>query len=70
MRLHEWVFPLRVWREMHGLEGGVVNESTLVVEESLANIGATIMGRNMFGGHSGPWDAGRCAGRRRRCAPA
>ncbi len=50
-RLHEWVFPLAVWRAMHGLEGGEVNESTWVVEESLANIGATIMGRNMFGGH-------------------
>jgi dihydrofolate reductase len=34
-----------------------VNESTPVVEESQANIGATIMGRNMFGGHPGPWDA-------------
>jgi dihydrofolate reductase len=55
-RLHEWVFPLAVWREMQGLEGGEVNESTRVVEESLANIGATIMGRNMFGGHPGPWD--------------
>jgi dihydrofolate reductase len=50
-RLHEWAFPLAVWRAMHGLEGGEVNESTRVVEESLANIGATIMGRNMFGGH-------------------
>jgi dihydrofolate reductase len=56
-RLHEWVVPLAVWRAMHGLEGGAVNESTRVVEESLANIGATIMGRNMFGGHPGPWDA-------------
>jgi dihydrofolate reductase len=56
-RLHEWVFPLAAWRAMHGLEGGEVNESTPVVEESLANIGATIMGRNMFGGHPGPWDA-------------
>jgi dihydrofolate reductase len=56
MRLHEWVFPLTVWRSMHGLEGGEVNASTPVVEESLANIGATIMGRNMFGGHPGPWD--------------
>jgi dihydrofolate reductase len=55
-RLHEWVVPLAVWRAMHGLEGGEVNESTRVVEESLAN-GATIMGRNMFGGHPGPWDA-------------
>jgi len=56
MRLHEWAFPLSVWREMHGLQGGEVNESTRVVEESLANIGATVMGRNMFGGHPGPWD--------------
>jgi dihydrofolate reductase len=56
-QLHEWVIPLAVWREPHGLEGGEANESTRVVEESLANIGATIMGRNMFGGHPGPWDS-------------
>jgi dihydrofolate reductase len=56
MRLHEWVFPLAVWRAPHGLAGGEVNESSRVVEESLANIGATVMGRNMFGGHPGPWD--------------
>ena len=57
MRLHEWVVPLAVWRSMHGLPGGEVNESTGVVEDSLASIGATVMGRNMFGGHPGPWDA-------------
>jgi dihydrofolate reductase len=57
MRLHQWAFPLAVWRAMHGLPGGEVNESTPVVEESLANIGATVMGRNMFGGHPGPWNA-------------
>jgi dihydrofolate reductase len=56
-RLHEWMVPLAVWRAPHGLEGGEVNESTRVVEESIANIGATIMGRNMFGGHPGPWNA-------------
>jgi dihydrofolate reductase len=56
MRLHEWVFPLKAWRSMHGLEGGGVNESTPVVEEGLVNLGATVMGRNMFGGHPGPWD--------------
>ena len=49
MRLHEWVFPLAVWRAMHGLDGGEANESSRVVEESLANVGATVMGRNMFG---------------------
>jgi dihydrofolate reductase len=56
MRLHEWVFPLAAWRSMHGEEGGEVNESSRVVDESLANLGATVMGRNMFGGHPGPWD--------------
>jgi dihydrofolate reductase len=56
MRLHEWVFPLAAWRSMVGLEGGEVNESTPVVEASMANVGATVMGRNMFGGQPGPWD--------------
>ncbi len=59
MRLHEWVFPLTAWRAMQGLQGGEVNASTKVVEDSLANIGATLMGRHMFGGHPGPWDAKR-----------
>lgn len=55
-RLHEWALPLAAWRAPHGLEGGEINESTPVFEEALANIGATIMGRNMFGGYPGPWD--------------
>lgn len=54
-RLHDWVVALETWRRAHGKEGGAVNESTRVMEEELANIGATIMGRNMFGGHPGPW---------------
>lgn len=57
MRLHEWVFPLKVFREEHGMQGGIANESTKVVEEWLANVGATLMGRNMFGGQPGAWDA-------------
>jgi dihydrofolate reductase len=54
MRLHEWVFGLAAWRERHGEEGGEVNASTEVIEESLENVGANVMGRNMFGGE-GPW---------------
>jgi dihydrofolate reductase len=54
MRLHQWAFALAAWRKPHGLEGGAINASTEVVEESLQNIGATVMGRNMFGGQ-GPW---------------
>jgi dihydrofolate reductase len=57
IRLHEWVFPLKAWRSMHGMQDGEVNESNAVVEESLVNIGATVMGRNMFGGHPGPWNS-------------
>jgi dihydrofolate reductase len=55
-RLHEWMVPLAVWRALHGQTGGDVTASSAVVEESLANIGATIMGRNMFGGQPGPWN--------------
>jgi dihydrofolate reductase len=57
MHLHDWAFALAAWRAPHGLEGGEVNASTTVIEESLAGIGATIMGRNMFGGHPGPWNS-------------
>jgi dihydrofolate reductase len=57
MQLHQWAFALAAWREPHGLEGGEVNASTEVVEEGLANIGATLMGRSMFGGGGGPWGA-------------
>jgi len=54
--LHNWVFGLKAWRAPHGLKGGVVNQSTPVMKDLLTNIGATIMGRNMFGGHPGGWD--------------
>ena len=57
--LHQWALELASWRRPHGLEGGEVNASTAVMEEMLAGIGATIMGRNMFGGHPGPWDPAR-----------
>ena len=55
-RLHDWVTVLEAWRRAHGREGGEVNESTAVMERDLTNIGATIMGRNMFGGGRGPWN--------------
>jgi dihydrofolate reductase len=55
MQLHEWAFELAAWRAPHGKEGGEVNASTAVVQDTLANVGATVMGRNMFGGGPGPW---------------
>ncbi len=53
--LHEWVLPLAAFREPHGQEGGEVNASTPVVEGWWENVGALVMGRNMFGGGPGPW---------------
>jgi dihydrofolate reductase len=55
MQLHEWLFALEAFRTPHGEEGGEINASTQVVEGWLANVGATVMGRNMFGGGPGPW---------------
>jgi len=57
--LHGWMLELEVWRRSHGEQGGLVNESTAVVEEAQANVGAYIMGRNMFGGGPGAWDEER-----------
>ena len=54
--LHDWVIPLKAWREQAGMEGGEVNESTPVVLESYQNVGAEIMGRGKFGPATrGPW---------------
>jgi dihydrofolate reductase len=54
--LHDWLVPLKAFRESHGQEGGEVNASTPFAEGILAGAGATIMGRNMFGGGPGPWE--------------
>ncbi|HEV7461191.1 MAG TPA: dihydrofolate reductase family protein [Solirubrobacteraceae bacterium] len=59
-QLHQWAFALEAWRKPHGKDGGDVNASTAVIEESLDNLGAAVMGRNMFGGTGAwgddPWD--------------
>lgn len=56
MRLHQWAFPLQFFHEMQGkTEPGQVNESDAAVREQQGNVGATIMGRNMFGPVRGRW---------------
>jgi dihydrofolate reductase len=54
-RLHDWALGNAAWRAAHGLEGGEVNASTPVIEESIAEVGGWVMGRKMFGGGPGPW---------------
>jgi dihydrofolate reductase len=56
-RLHDWAVELEAWRLAHDKEGGEVNASSPVMTERQANVGAGIMGRNMFGGGPGPWSA-------------
>jgi dihydrofolate reductase len=61
MQLHEWAFRLAAWRKQHGLEGGEVDVDSALVEE-FARSGAFVMGRKMFSGGSGPWEADPKAG--------
>lgn len=55
MRLHDWIRELAVWRESHGGDGGIESPSTDVLKAAGKNLGAYVMGRNMFGGGPGPW---------------
>jgi dihydrofolate reductase len=55
-RLHEWVLATEGWRRQHGYEGGERNADSEVVEQLTQGIGATIMGRKMFGLGQGEWD--------------
>jgi dihydrofolate reductase len=55
LELHAWAFATRTFRAMHGMEGGEAGLDDDIAAASVANIGATIMGRNMFGPVRGPW---------------
>jgi dihydrofolate reductase len=55
-RIHEWMYGLASFREPHGLEGGETNLDSEVLEQSVRNTGAVLMGRRMFSGGSGPWE--------------
>ena len=53
--LHDWAFATRSARAMHGMEGGETGPDDVVFGEAFENIGATIMGRHMFGVWDTPW---------------
>ena len=56
LRMMEWFFPTRVGRAMHGLPGeGEKGTDNAFAERGFENIGAWILGRNMFGPVRGPW---------------
>jgi len=53
--LMDWFFPTRTWQHMHGHEGGETGTDDEIAAQSLAGLGAWILGRNMFGPVRGPW---------------
>jgi dihydrofolate reductase len=55
MSLHEWVFPTRRFQAMLGSEGGSTGVDNDFAERGFENLGAWILGRNMFGPVRGPW---------------
>lgn len=53
--LHTWMYPTKAFQQMIGKEGGTEGTDNDFAEKSFENIGAWIMGRNMFGPIRGPW---------------
>jgi dihydrofolate reductase len=53
--LMEWLFHSRMFRRMHGHDDGETGVDNRIAERGFADIGAWILGRNMFGPVRGPW---------------
>jgi dihydrofolate reductase len=56
-RLHEWVVATEAWRERHGMAGGETGPENEIIADAIDRAGATVMGRRMFSGGEGPWEA-------------
>jgi dihydrofolate reductase len=54
-RLMNWVFATKAFNKMIGKEGGAEGLDNDFMDHAFDNIGASIMGRNMFGPERGPW---------------
>lgn len=53
--MHKWVTSTRSWRQSHGMEGGTGGIDDDFSRRGSDNLGAWIIGRNMFGPVRGPW---------------
>jgi len=53
--LHHWMFGTRLFRELFGGQGGSTGVDDQFARRGFANVGAWILGRNMFGPVRGPW---------------
>lgn len=55
LELHGWFMDTEVFRKMHGMTGGRLGVDNDFAARSFENVGAWILGRNMFGPVRGPW---------------
>ncbi|HJT18006.1 MAG TPA: dihydrofolate reductase family protein [Thermoanaerobaculia bacterium] len=53
--MFDWFFHTRTWNAMHGGAGGETSIDDEIAAQAFENIGAWILGRNMFGPVRGPW---------------
>jgi dihydrofolate reductase len=53
--LHDWFFPTEVFQRLAGQNGGTRGVDNAMAAQSFENVGAWILGRNMFGPVRGPW---------------
>ncbi|MFN3657521.1 MAG: dihydrofolate reductase family protein [Pseudolabrys sp.] len=55
--LHEWAFATRTFQKVHGTDGGATGIDDDFAARGFENVGAWILGRNMFAPSRGPWPA-------------
>ena len=53
--LMDWFFHTQVWNQKQGREGGETGVDNGIAEKGFENLGAWILGRNMFGPIRGKW---------------
>ena len=53
--LHSWFMQTEAFKKMHGQSGGTTGIDNDFAARSFENVGAWILGRNMFGPVRGPW---------------
>ena len=58
LKMFDWVFPTRTWQQMHGEDDGETGVDDNVAALGFQNLGAFILGRNMFGPGRGDWPEG------------
>jgi len=56
LEMHEWFFATETFKKIRGQEGGTRGIDNDLGAQGFENVGAWVMGRNMFGPIRGPWE--------------